>query len=523
MKTKAGKVLGWITALAGVLLVVLAVFTAIRTFSQYVLVGGELYPRQAQLDLRDSSLTEKTYEKLQRKLPDSTILWNVPFQGQMLTSDVQEIVTRDLSDRDMQMLKYFKQLQVLDGRNCSNLDALVQAQQMYPDVLVLYTVTINGTDYPQDAEHVEVSGLTDRDVALMAYLPKLSEVTVSGCENYALLQQVQQRNPQWNLTYTVSLGGEDYPSDTREVTVQAATEAELKSAMQGFVELESITLINPEAPADDLVSLREQYPEVEIRWELEIQGMTYTDDLTEVDISHIPLESLKQAEQIGSYFPDLEKLIVDSGSIDNDTMAAFRDNMRPEYKVVWTVVCGTGKFGSFEVRTDETYFMPLKHNMYYFLDEDAVNLRYCEDMICIDLGHMAIKDISFVEYMPHLKYLILAHTTVLDITPLSSCKELVFLELDWTAIKDYTPLLGCTALEDLNLGLTYGDPTPISQMTWLKNLWWKGAGYKTRILLEENLPDTYLMLNPPYTVGWGWRELQNYYDMRDVLGMPYMK
>lgn len=523
MKTKTRKALRWITALAGVLLVALLAFTAVRTFSRYVLVEGDLYPRDAQLDLRDSSLTGKTYEKLQRKLPDSTILWSVPFQAQTQPSNAEEIAVRDLTDLDLEMLKYFANLQVLDGRNCGNLDALVQAQQMYPDVQVLYTVTINGTDYPQDAEHVEASGLTDRDVALMAYLPQLSEVTVSGCENYALLQQVQQQNPQWNLTYTVSLGGEAYAGDTKDVTVRSATEAELDSAMKGFTKLESVTLIDPEAPADYLVSLREQYPEVEIRWELEIQGVTYTDDLTEVDISHMPLESLKQAETIGSYFPDLEKLIVDSGSIDNDTMAAFRDNMRPNYKVVWTVVCGTGRFGSFEVRTDETTFMPLKHNMYYFLDEDAVNLRYCEDMICIDLGHMAIKDVSFVEYMPHLKYLILAHTTVMDITPLSTCKELVFLEIDWTAIKDYTPLLGCTALEDLNLGLTYGDPTPISQMTWLKNLWWKDAGYKTRLLLEENLPDTYLMLNPPYTVGWGWRELQNYYDMRDILGMPYMK
>ena len=523
MKTKAGKTLRWVTAIAGLLLMGVIAFTAVQTVRRYVLVEGELYPRQAQLDLRDSELTERTYEKLQRKLPDSTILWSVPFQGKLLSNDVEEIAVTELTERDSELLKYFEQLQVLDGRNCDDLDALVRAQQMYPDCQVLYTVTVNGTDYPQDARHVETSGLTDRDVAQMAYLPQLSEVTVSGCADYALLQQVQQQNPQWNLIYTVSLGGDVYASDTKDVTVQAATEADLGSAMKGFAELESVTLVNPEAPADYLVSLREQYPEVEIRWELEVQGVTYADDLTEVDISHMPLESLKQAETIGSYFPDLEKLIVDSGSIDNDTMAAFRETMRPNYKVVWTVVCGTGKFGSFEVRTDETTFMPLKHNMYYFLDEDAVNLRYCEDMVCIDIGHMAIKDISFVEHMPHLKYLILAHTTVLDITPLSSCKELVFLELDWTAIKDYTPLLGCTALEDLNLGLTYGDPTPISQMTWLKNLWWKGAGYKTRVLLEENLPDTYLMLNPPYTVGWGWRKLQNYYDMRDLLEMPYME
>ncbi len=524
MKTKTRKVLRWITALAGALLVALLAFTAVRTFSRYVLVEGDLYPREAQLDLRDSSLTGKTYEKLQRKLPDSTILWSVPFQGQTQPSNAEEIAVRDLTDRDLEMLKYFANLQVLDGRNCSNLDALVQAQQMYPDVQVLYTVTINGTDYPQDAEHVEASGLTDRDVALMVYLPQLSEVTVSGCENYALLQQVQQQNPKWNLTYTVSLGGEAYAGDTKDVTVRSATEAELDSAMKGFTELESVTLIDPEAPADYLVSLREQYPEVEIRWELEIQGVTYTDDLTEVDISHMPLESLKQAETIGSYFPDLEKLIVDSGSIDNDTMAAFRDNMRPNYKVVWTVVCGTPECGMFEVRTDETTFMPLKHNIYYFHDDDMYNVRYCEDMVCMDVGHMTFTDVSFVENMPHLKYLILNFTSVKDITPLSSCKELVFLELDHSWVTDYSPLLGCTALEDLNLGDTYGDPEPISKMTWLKNLWWVSRSMSVKAYLEQTLTDTYLLFRPntKQTTSFGWRKLPNYYAMRDMLGMYYM-
>ena len=360
---------------------------------------------------------------------------------------------------------------------------------------------------------------------MMGYLPKLSEVTVSGCQDYALLRQLQKSHPQWNLTYTVSLGGESFTSDTREITVQAATEADLDNAMKGFTGIERVTLINPEARSDFLIHLREEYPDVEIHWELEFHGVSYTDDMTEVDISHMPLESLDQAETIGSYFPQLKKLIVDSGSIDNDTMAAFRESMRPNYKVVWTVVCGTPGCGMFEVRTDETTFMPLKHGIYYFHDDDMYNVRYCEDMVCMDVGHMTFTDVSFVENMPHLKYLILNLTSVKDISPLSSCKELVFLELDHSWVTDYSPLLGCTALEDLNLGDTYGDPEPISRMTWLKNLWWVSRSMSVKTYLEQTLTDTNLLFRPGSkdTTSFGWRKLPNYYAMRDMLGMYYME
>ena len=110
MKTKAGKILRWVTAIAGLLLMGVIAFTAVQTVRRYVLVEGELYPRQAQLDLRDSELTERTYEKLQRKLPDSTILWSVPFQGKLLSNDVEEIAVTDLTERDSELLKYFEQL-----------------------------------------------------------------------------------------------------------------------------------------------------------------------------------------------------------------------------------------------------------------------------------------------------------------------------------------------------------------------------------------------------------------------------
>ena len=219
-----------------------------------------------------------------------------------------------------------------------------------------------------------------------------------------------------------------------------------------------------------------------------------------------------------SYLPDAEQVFLGKCGLDNEELAALRERERENYKVVWTVQLGK----KLTARTDATTFMPVREHVYYFLDDDAYNLRYCEEMLCVDVGHMGLTNIDFVSGMPHLQFLILAHNGQLqDISPISSCKELIFLELDWSAVKDFSPLVGCTSLEDLNIGLTYPSVDPLMQMTWLKNLWMveRGGGYQ----LSQALPDTKIVATANATVGAGWRNLPNYYKMRDMLGMEYMK
>jgi Leucine-rich repeat (LRR) protein len=137
----------------------------------------------------------------------------------------------------------------------------------------------------------------------------------------------------------------------------------------------------------------------------------------------------------------------------------------------------------------------------------------------MDLGHNYIRDLSFLEYMPKMKYLVLAHTKIRDITPIAACKELVFLEINWTYVQDYSPLVELKKLEDLNLSRTYADVTPLLEMTWLKNLWIPNRPYDEEIVVAA-LPDTYVEIVSPNTKGW--RHLENYYIMRDLLGMHYM-
>lgn len=415
------------------------------------MTDGTLYPKDSDvIDLRGQQVSVSYYEELRGKLPDTPIYWEVPFQGDYLDPNTQDLTITSLTDEDVILLDYITGLTTVNAGGCKDYDQLIALQQRRPECDVRYQVTVGGKAYTQDTTGIIASGITDEEASLIHYLPNL----------------------------------------------------------------EKLHLVNPKASPETVRALRDSG--LIVSCEADVLGQTVTDGITHLEFEDVPLTSIEELYSL-SYFPELEQVFLGKCGFDNEALAAYREEVRSEYKLVWTVQ--TGKLWT---RTDDIFFMPVKYRVYYFHDEDTYNLRYCEDMICIDLGHMAIHDISFVEYMPNLQYLILAHTTVLDIGPLATCKNLKFLELDHTGIMDYEPLLGCTALEDLNLGLTFGDEDIIAQMTWLKNLWWAGRGYSFKVKMNELLPDTHKEFNGKQTVSNGWRQLPNYYAMRDILGMEYM-
>ena len=61
-------------------------------------------------------------------------------------------------------------------------------------------------------------------------------------------------------------------------------------------------------------------------------------------------------------------------------------------------------------------------------------------------------------------------------------------------------------------------------MPWLQTIWWSGhwsaSSYAHQF--RQNNPDIRLEFDTLSSTGNGWRELENYYDMRDLLGVHYM-
>lgn len=421
---------------------------------------------------------------------------------------------------------YEKDLTTLDLRGTGvSLEHYQAVRQQLPDCEIRYDLPFQGSFYPDDTAELTITSLTDTEVEQLDYLPALTAVHAEGCRDYAQLRALQARRPDCQVTYTVSLYGKEYTQDTAELSFasEKLDLQELNMALENLPDMQAIHFDQPVVAAEELLALTEAWPDMDITWQKDAFGTTYDSSVTEIDLTGMILSSPEDVVEPLSYFPNLEKVVMcECGPdqktwFDNETMAAFREKMRPEYKVVWTV-----RINSMKARTDDTWFMPNKYGQ-VVTNFQVQNLKYCEDMICVDLGHMAIQNIEFVEYMPHLKYFIIVDAPLMYIDSISTCKELIYLEFFWTWLNDFTPLLECTALEDLNVSRTNGDPMVFKEMTWLKNLWIDGNDLTDaeKKELEAALPNTYIKYCYGLMAGNGWRLLQNYYDMRDLLGMPY--
>lgn len=489
--------------------------------NHYLLIGTHLYPIQAgTLDLRERDVTIQEYTSISRQLPDKKILWNVPLSDGAVPNTAKEVTAVHLSSEDVQALKLMPELKAVHAEQCRDYPQLLALESALPGCKVSYRVHIGEDSFPLDAESITVPDLDAENVQLLEMLPRLSGVDATGCTDFELLARLQQEKPQWNVTYFISMGRDLFSADSTEAEAGGASYEEVRSGLPGLPDLKALTLVDPKASLDELLQLKKDFPSVTIHWQMSVFDRVITDDTTELDLTGIPITDLAEAEKAADLCPELEILNLSDCGLDNDTLAAFRERKRGNYKVVWTIHF-TPKCSA---RTDDTWFMPTKLHEYYFNEEYVHDLMYCEDMETIDLGHHKIKTIDFVKYMPHLKFLILTETEVKDISPLANCKELVYLELTQGVVMDYAPLVECTALEDLNISITINRPSldPIRKMTWLKNLWIEGWNNINLAAMREEMPDTNISMSSVGPNGLGWRKLPNYYQQRKNLGMSPM-
>lgn len=514
----------------------LALGALLWTALNYHLVGGNLYAKDARvLDLRQEKIKPSQYDKLTGKMPDCRIRWNIPFQGGLLEDDVQEITVTTLSEEDVALLDYAWNLQSVQAEGCADYEALELLRQCRPEVEVNYSVAFSGDSYAWDVETLALDSVSQEDIQLLKHLPNLKTVVLEpGSYAEATVEALRGSAHNAGLQFGVVIGGEIYLDAQQSQEICEITEEEL-SLVPFLSGLERLELTDPLVPGEKLAALREELSGVDITWKVMLGDLTFDDSVTEIDLSMEEITDLAEVEQKLACLPELKTVTfglcgidepkwgnsrskLTASPIENEDMAAYRDRVREDYKVIWTVRLGP----SIALRTDSDNFMPNHFGVGQLPDSYAYNLRYCEEMVSLDVGHMTLTDISFVEYMPNLKYLILAWTEVQYIEPIRTCKNLVFLELDNSCIRDLSPLVDCTALEDLNLGNTFCDVTPILEMDWLKNVYFIDGSPASAYKFSQAVPTARVVASGNATVGGGWRRLPNYYDMRDYLHAPYM-
>lgn len=475
-----------------------------------------------ELDLRDTGLTMDQYDLLQATLPGCSIAWSVPFGGEYYPNDTLQLSVTALTEADLRALGYFPQLETIDATRCTELSTIVRLQELLPSCHIDYTVTLNGQALSKDTETLVLGSDSTAHLAqVLPLLPKVREVDASQCRDYAGLLALQQQYPQISIRYLVKLSGTMVGNGATSLSVTDPVLSELEAALAGLPNLQTVELTGPLPDNESLHALQLRYPGIRFLWSFSLCGVTVSTADTAINLSGIAMESTAQVEAALPCFYDLQTVEMCDCGIPSREMAAMGAR-NPQVRFIWTVKIGS----QIRLRTDATYLMPFQYGV-TLTDADTEELQYCTDMLCLDLGHSMITDVSFLAHMPKLQYLTLGETPVSDISALAGAQELVFLELFLTNVTDYSPLLSCPKLRDLNISYAIpGDMTVLCQLKQVKHLHLKGLWQdEWQQQLRTALPETTLVFagtGDISSTGDGWRQLENYYKMRDILGMPYM-
>ena len=432
----------------------------------------------------------------------------------------------DLSDQgypDIDAILQMRDLHRLDlrGTQLSTQD-YQKLRQALPQCNILWDIPFQGNYYDPNTSHFTVTEIAEEDIAQLGYFPNLRVVDASNCTNYPQILVLQEKYPDCQVKYFVEVDGQRRSRNTTTLTIEDPDVDELEFALSYLPNMKTLTLCGKLPAAEKLLAMREKFPHVDIHWEYILLDRVLTDDVTKLDLSGIVMDSPQAVEAALPYLPELTWVDMSYCGISNEDMDAL-NKRHEDVRFVWTVYAGRCR-----LRTDDTTFMPYLFGYdagRRFTDKDAENLKYCTDIICMDMGHMGITQCSFLYYMPNMQYLILADTELQDYTPIGSLQELKYLELFIAKDSDVSPLVRCGKLEDINLCYTFiNNLDVLKDLSSLKNLWLIGAHYNPNHLaeLKEARPDIHICTTGGSSTGSGWRELPNYYAQRDALGLYYM-
>lgn len=529
-KTRIG-----ILAAALVLIVAAGVFVGVN----YTLVSGKLVSRRAEtIDLRGKNITAKQLTKARKKLPDAHILWDIAIGDKTFDGESENIVTADFTAGDIPAFARLENLASADVSACSDISAILALRSALPEVRVFWTVPLAGESFDGDSENIIVPDASEEELrAALVRLPELKTLTLTGSA-FSLESQLalKEKFPSVSFVWDVTLAGKTFISDASalDFTGTPLTEdnlSEIGAALVLLPDAKSVTLTACGLSGDALRTFSAAHPEILTIWETQLFGVTFTTDAEEIEFTDIPLtvEDAAQIEDMLPYMPNLKKVVMLRCGISNEDMEEI--NLRHEdVQFVWMV-----QVYAYGVRTDQTYFSI--YNCEYFYGEYnhlADDLRYCHDMIAVDLGHMHLYgDTYFLTQMPHLQYLILSSAGPNPIPELGTLKELRFLELGKASFTDITMLSECTSLTDIDLmykrvksdEVAEADVQTLCKMTWLKRLYLGGNMYNEEQMqrLYDSLPNTQIVIhNSPEWEQNRWREAEIYFEMRDALHMYYI-
>ena len=484
-----------------------------------------------ELDVRENDLSADALDAFRAAHPGCRVLYSVYLNGEPYDSAEESVTLEDLPN-DWVNIRLFENLRSLTVNHCTAPGAMETLRAELPNCEMRYSLCIGSQWFDSAAAELTVSGTAPTAAELLTQLshfPSVRTVNLPDAvftidEQHSLVSAYPNISFFWN----VQIGSQTVSNITTELSLageDAATLAQLTSALDLLPRLRTVELTGCTAPVADRLAFIEQHPDVSAGWTVSVEGQEFAWNTEFIDLNNYSIADVAALEAAFAELPKLTQVDMCDTNLSYEQLDALNRKYE-NIRVVWKVY-----FGNYYLRTDAEYFIAAAwgENKVYLTDDDIDCWKYCTDLRGLDIGHMNIADLSFLQYMPRMTYLIIAECPITDISPLAQLKELRYLEMFQTNVSDISPLLECTALKALNLAYMNVKQdnawSVLPKLTNLDLLWYPSVPLSSaqRRQLADALPNTTLFLYDGCEPSGGiWRYNPYYYEMRDFFHMYYM-
>ena len=372
-------------------------------------------------------------------------------------------------------------------------------------------IAIAGVNYPADATEITVQKLDAEDYAVFSQFENLEVLDISSVDiSFEAYEQLtSQLRDGITVRWSVPFNGAKMPSSSTELTLSGDISSEDARAIKYFSQLSRLTIRDAEVTENLYTVIKtstEMNPSLQLDCTANIYGVSFDYATELLNLNNIPIQSPDKLCLALEIFPNIKTVEMCDCGLRNEIMQGLREEY-PAIKFVWMI-----SFLKYKVRTDIQVFSTLAVNLNRPGNSTTFSplFKYCTELRALDLGHMAITDISEITNLKKLHTLILADNRISDISPLAELKELEYIELFFNRISDISPLLALPKLEDLNIcyNRRLKNPTDLTQCRTLKKLYISNCNLDQNEIatLRSGLPEGCELNttagNAVYNAGW---------------------
>ena len=204
---------------------------------------------------------------------------------------------------------YEKDATYIDLRGTgASMEHYLQLTAALPDCAIDWDVPFQDKPTDCNTEALTVTTLTDEDLEMLSWFPKLRKIDASGCDDLEMIEKLQTVYPQLDVTYFVDLGTIVYPPDTTELILEDGTYdfAMLLENLAHMPQLTGISFPKTTLTLEQLDEVKQMYPGIALSYTVSFRGQEMDPAITEMALSDLTPEEVEQVAQELKGFPYLE-------------------------------------------------------------------------------------------------------------------------------------------------------------------------------------------------------------------------